>query len=40
MAGCLAATAPGAAELLAAYLLIGAAAGVSAQAGNIAGRHA
>ncbi|MQY34519.1 Inner membrane transport protein YnfM [Streptomyces sp. RB17] len=36
----LAATAPGAAVLLAAYLLIGAAAGVAAQASNIAGRHA
>ncbi|MFJ8887785.1 MFS transporter [Streptomyces sp. NPDC102402] len=36
----LAAAAPGAAVLLTAYLLIGAAAGVAAQAGNIAGRHA
>ncbi|MFE9061842.1 MFS transporter [Streptomyces violaceusniger] len=36
----LAAAAPGATVLLAAYLLIGAAAGVAAQAGNIAGRHA
>ncbi|MFE6828431.1 MFS transporter [Streptomyces sp. NPDC057690] len=36
----LAAAAPGPVLLLAAYLLIGAAAGVAAQAGNIAGRHA
>ncbi|MEV5547409.1 MFS transporter [Streptomyces sp. NPDC052309] len=36
----LAAAAPGAVVLLTAYLLIGAAAGVAAQAGNIAGRHA
>ncbi|MEV6057217.1 MFS transporter [Streptomyces sp. NPDC052107] len=36
----LAATAPGAVVLLAAYLLIGAAASVAAQASNIAGRHA
>ncbi|WP_406437656.1 MFS transporter [Streptomyces sp. NBC_01613] len=35
-----AATAPGAVVLLAAYLLIGAASSVAAQAGNIAGRHA
>ncbi|MFI9542653.1 MFS transporter [Streptomyces sp. NPDC052016] len=35
-----AATAPGATVLLAAYLLIGAAASVAAQAGTIAGRHA
>ncbi|WP_426570169.1 MFS transporter [Streptomyces canus] len=35
-----AATAPGAMVLLAAYLLIGAAASVAAQAGTIAGRHA
>lgn len=36
----LAAQAPGALALLAAYLLIGAAASVAAQAGSIAGRHA
>ncbi|MFC8225014.1 MFS transporter [Streptomyces sp. NPDC057287] len=36
----LAAAAPGAPVLLTAYVLIGAAAGVAAQAGNIAGRHA
>ncbi|MGW2741092.1 MFS transporter [Streptomyces sp. NPDC001450] len=36
----LAAEAPGAVALLAAYLLIGAAASVAAQAGSIAGRHA
>ncbi|MER6379594.1 MFS transporter [Streptomyces sp. NPDC001233] len=36
----LAAAAPGAGLLLAAYLLIGAAASVAAQAGSIAGRHA
>ncbi|GAB7106512.1 MFS transporter [Streptomyces phaeofaciens JCM 4814] len=36
----LAATAPGAAVLLVAYLVIGATAGVAAQAGSIAGRHA
>jgi predicted MFS family arabinose efflux permease len=36
----LAAAAPGAPLLLAAYLLIGATAGVAAQAGTIAGRHA
>ncbi|MEV3930026.1 MFS transporter [Streptomyces sp. NPDC053728] len=36
----LAAAAPGASVLLTAYLLIGAAAGVAAQAGNIAGRNA
>lgn len=36
----LAAAAPGAGVLLAAYLLIGATAGVAAQAGTIAGRHA
>ncbi|RMB82563.1 MFS transporter [Streptomyces shenzhenensis] len=36
----LAAAAPGAAVLLVAYLLIGAAAGVAAQAGGIAGRYA
>ncbi|MFB7373094.1 MFS transporter [Streptomyces sp. NPDC056222] len=36
----LAAAAPGATVLLAAYLVIGAAAGVAAQAGSIAGRHA
>ncbi|MFD8866636.1 MFS transporter [Streptomyces sp. NPDC059590] len=36
----LGAAAPGAGVLLAAYLLIGAAAGVAAQAGSIAGRHA
>ncbi|WEO93523.1 MFS transporter [Streptomyces sp. FXJ1.172] len=36
----LAAAAPGAGVLLAAYLLIGAAASVAAQAGTIAGRHA
>ncbi|TXS53933.1 MFS transporter [Streptomyces sp. uw30] len=36
----LAAIAPGPVPLLAAYVLIGAAAGVAAQAGNIAGRHA
>lgn len=36
----LAATAPGAGVLLAAYLLVGATAGVAAQAGNVAGRHA
>ncbi|MFH8800818.1 MFS transporter [Streptomyces sp. NPDC017936] len=36
----LAAAAPGPGVLLAAYLLVGAAAGVAAQAGNIAGRHA
>ncbi|MFI8276844.1 MFS transporter [Streptomyces sp. NPDC085929] len=36
----LAAAAPGAVVLLVAYLLIGAAASVAAQAGNIAGRHA
>ncbi|MFC5220633.1 MFS transporter [Streptomyces coerulescens] len=35
-----AAAAPGPVPLLAAYLLIGASAGVAAQAGNIAGRHA
>ncbi|MFG2791876.1 MFS transporter [Streptomyces sp. NPDC048419] len=35
-----AAVAPGAVVLLAAYVLIGAAASVAAQAGNIAGRHA
>ncbi|MGC0334131.1 putative MFS family arabinose efflux permease [Streptomyces sp. SAI-170] len=37
---CLAAAASGPVVLLAAYLLIGAAAGVAAQAGSIAGRHA
>ncbi|MFF2214353.1 MFS transporter [Streptomyces antibioticus] len=36
----LAASAPGAGVLLAAYLVIGATAGVAAQAGGIAGRHA
>ncbi|MER5943678.1 MFS transporter [Streptomyces sp. NPDC001928] len=36
----LAASAPGPVPLLAAYVLIGAAASVAAQAGNIAGRHA
>ncbi|MFF3935161.1 MFS transporter [Streptomyces phaeofaciens] len=36
----LAAAAPGAAVLLVAYLVIGATAGVAAQAGSIAGRHA